>query len=302
MIRPPVLHSDDKAVIVSPAGKIDSLMVDKAAAVLCEWGLRVEVAPNALRQAGRFSGFVDQRLSDLQTAMDDPDVKLILCSRGGYGVVHLLDKLNFEGIKQFPKCLVGFSDITALHAVFQKNGIVSLHAPMAKHLAEEGSADISVRFMKSVLFGSHLKYDLPAMRYDFLNRLGQSSGTLFGGNLSVFCSLLGTKYINIPRKGILFIEDIGEEPYRVDRMIHQLKLAGVFDKINGLIVGQFTDYNEDDLMYASLNESIMTAVREYTFPVCFDFPVGHAKHNFPMLMGERASLNVKKKQILFKQK
>jgi muramoyltetrapeptide carboxypeptidase len=302
MIRPPVLHSDDKAVIVSPAGTIDSLLLDKAAAVLCEWGLSVEIAPNALSQTGRFSGFVDQRLADLQTAMDDPEVKLIFCSRGGYGVIHLLDKLNFEGIRQFPKWLVGFSDITALHAVFQKNGIISFHAPMAKHLAEEGPSDISVRFMKSVLFGGHLKYDLPAMRYDFLNRLGQSSGTLFGGNLSVFCSLLGTKYVNIPRKSILFIEDIGEEPYRVDRMIHQLKLAGVFDKIKGLIVGQFTDYNEDDRMYASLNESIMTAVREYTFPVCFDFPVGHAKHNFPMLMGERASLNVKKKQILFKQK
>ena len=302
MIRPPALHNDDKAIIVSPAGKIDPLLVDKAAAVLCEWGLQVEVAPNALCQTGRFSGFVDQRLSDLQTAMDDPDVKLILCSRGGYGAVHLLDKLNFDGIKRFPKWLVGFSDITALHAVFQKNGMISLHAPMVKHLAEEGSSDISVRFMKSVLFGSHLKYDLPTMRYDFLNRSGQSSGTLFGGNLSVFCSLLGTKYINIPHKGILFIEDIGEEPYRVDRMVHQLKLAGIFEKISALIVGQFSDFTEDPLMYASLNESIMTAVREYTFPVCFDFPVGHTKHNFPMLMGEKASLSVKKGQIIFKQK
>jgi muramoyltetrapeptide carboxypeptidase len=301
MIRPPALNSDDKAVIVSPAGKIDPVLVDKAAAILCEWGLRVEIAPNALSQTGRFSGFVDQRLSDLQSAMDDPDVKLILCSRGGYGAVHLLDKLNFEGIKRFPKWLVGFSDITALHAVFQKNGIVSLHAPMVKHLAEEGSMDISVRFMKSVLFGSHLKYDLPAMRYDFLNRLGQSSGTIFGGNLSVFCSLLGTKYINIPRKGILFIEDVGEEPYRVDRMIHQIKLAGIFDKVSALIVGQFSDYTEDPLMYASLNESVVMAVREYSFPVCFDFPVGHTKHNFPMLMGERASLSVKRGQIIFKQ-
>ena len=301
MIRPPALNSDDKAVIVSPAGKIDPVLVDKAAAILCEWGLRVEIAPNALSQTGRFSGFVDQRLSDLQSAMDDPDVKLILCSRGGYGAVHLLDKLNFEGIKRFPKWLVGFSDITALHAVFQKNGIVSLHAPMVKHLAEEGSMDISVRFMKSVLFGSHLKYDLPAMRYDFLNRLGQSSGTIFGGNLSVFCSLLGSKYINIPRKGILFIEDVGEEPYRVDRMIHQIKLAGIFDKVSALIVGQFSDYTEDPLMYASLNESVVMAVREYSFPVCFDFPVGHTKHNFPMLMGERASLSVKRGQIIFKQ-
>jgi muramoyltetrapeptide carboxypeptidase len=113
MIRPPALNSDDKAVIVSPAGKIDPVLVDKAAAILCEWGLRVEIAPNALSQTGRFSGFVDQRLSDLQSAMDDPDVKLILCSRGGYGAVHLLDKLNFEGIKRFQNGWSGF--VTSLH-------------------------------------------------------------------------------------------------------------------------------------------------------------------------------------------
>lgn len=302
MIRPPALKSDDKAVIVSPAGKIDPNIVDKAATVLSEWGLKVHIGENALHETGRFSGFVEQRLTDLQTAMDDPDVKLILCSRGGYGTVHLLDKLNFHEIINHPKWIVGYSDITALHAALQSNGILSVHGPMAKHFSEEGASDVSVRFTKAILGGNHLKYEIPVVQYKHLNRTGRAKGKLFGGNLSVFCGILGTKYARIPKNGILFIEDIGEEPYRVDRMIYQLKMAGVFGKISGLIVGQFTEFKEDNGMYGALYESILSAVGEYTFPVCFDFPVGHVKYNFPLIMGAGASLLVKEESIIFKQR
>lgn len=301
MKRPSSLQFNDKAVIVSPAGKIDEYLVKDAASVLESWGLLPEISENALCDTGRFSGFVEQRLSDLQNAFDDPDVKLILCSRGGYGVVHLLDKLDFTCMKINPKWLVGFSDITALHAALQANGIMSVHGPMAKHFSDEGAQDVSVRYTKSIVAGQSVKYEVPVGKSKFLNRLGKASGKLFGGNLAVFCGIMGTKFLKILANGILFIEDIGESPYKVDRMIYQLKLAGVFDKISGLIVGQFTDYEEDSQMYNALHESILNAISEYSFPVCFDFPIGHVKLNFPVIMGARASLNVKENSIIFKQ-
>jgi muramoyltetrapeptide carboxypeptidase len=200
---------------------------------------------------------------------------------------------------QNPKWVVGYSDITALHAALQSNGIISLHAPMAKHFADEGGSDKAVMYTKTVLTKGRINYEISAAEYSYLNRQGKASGQLFGGNLSVFCGILGSKYAVIPRNGILIIEDIGEEPYRVDRMIYQLKLARVFDRIKGLIVGCFTDYVEDKEMYKPLYESIMAAVSEYTFPVCFGFPVGHVKDNYPVLMGADAVLTVTNDRIFF---
>lgn len=263
--------------------------------------MKVDISEYALCETGRFSGFVEQRLADLQKAFDDPAVKLILCSRGGYGTVHLIDKLNFKRIQQQPKWVIGYSDITALHAALQSHNIISIHGPMAKHYADEGAEDISVRYTKAIVAGQPLFYEIPIKQFGHLNRPGKITGRLFGGNLSVLCGLLGTPFAKIPKNGILFIEDIGEAPYKVDRCMHQLKLSGVFDKIGGLIVGQFTDYEEDNQMYTGLYESILSGVSEYQFPVCFDFPVGHVKHNFPLIMGEMAFLTVTDKEIHFKQ-
>lgn len=301
MLRPPSLQCNDKAVVLSPAGKIESYMVHDAAAVLESWGLHPVIAGNVLLEAGRFSGSVEARLDDLQQAFDDPAVKLILCSRGGYGVVHLLNRLNFSKIRKKPKWVVGYSDITALHAAMQRHGIASVHGPMARHFSDEGSEDVAVRLTKNMLYGQPVTYEIPVTGMGKLNREGVTTGRLFGGNLSVFCSLLGTPYLKIPHGGILFIEDTGEVPYRVDRMIWQLKLAGVFKKIGGLIVGHFSDYEEDDQMYFPLRQSIFEAVRQYAFPVCFDFPVGHTKLNLPLLMGMKASLSVKSHFINFQQ-
>lgn len=266
--------------------------------------MRPEISPFALGENGRFSGTEAERLSDLQQAMDDPDARLILCSRGGYGVMHLLPKLNFAGIRRYPKWVVGYSDITALHAALQSHGVASIHGPMASHFSREGADDVSVRYTKSILAGQPVCYSIPTDLLSpgaSLNRTGAAKGRLFGGNLAVFCGLLGSRYVRIPDKGILFIEDIGEPPYRVDRMIHQLKLAGAFNRISGMIVGRFTDYEEDDQMYAPLYESILHAVEEYDFPVCFHFPVGHVKLNFPLIMGVMAELRVNNDSIFFKQ-
>lgn len=301
MKRPPFLKLNDKVVIVSPAGNISSIHVNNAIDILQEWGLKVKTSENALRETGRFSGFVEQRLHDLQAAMDDPDVKLIFCSRGGYGAVHLLDRLDFRAIKENPKWLIGFSDITALHSALQSHGIMSIHGPMTKHFSEEGAKDLSVLYTKAAISGKELNYTIP-VEYPFLNREGKATGTLIGGNLSVYVSLLGSKYIKIPRNGILLLEDIGEEPYRIDRMIYQLKISGIFNKIKGLIVGQFTEYEEDNKMYSPLYESILSAVKEFDFPICFGFPVGHTRINLPMIMGGNTTLTVNKDATLLKQR
>ncbi len=301
MKRPPFLKLNDKVVILSPSGNISSIYVNNAIDILQEWGLQVTTSENALRESGRFSGFVDQRLHDLQSALDDPEVKLIFCSRGGYGAVHLLDRLDFSAMKDNPKWLIGFSDITALHTALQRHGIMSIHGPMAQHFSEEGATNLSVLYTKAAFSGKDLNYTIP-VEYPFLNREGKATGTLFGGNLSVYAGMLGSKYIKIPRNGILLLEDIGEEPYRIDRMIYQLKICGVFDKIKGLIVGQFTEYEEDNKMYGTLYESILSAVKEFDFPICFGFPVGHTRINLPIIMGGNATLTVNKENILLKQR
>ena len=301
MIRPPFLKLNDKAVIVSPSGKISPIYVNNTVEILQSWGLDVEISKNALSEVGCFSGFVEQRFNDLQLAMDDAAVKLIFCSRGGYGAIHLLEKLNFDKIKKNPKWMIGFSDITALHTTFQRKGLMSIHGPMAKHFSDEGESDLSVLYTKMTLMGKPLNYNIPVNPAS-LKREGKATGTLFGGNLSVLTSMLGSKYIKVPRNGILFLEDIAEKPYKVDRMMHQLKLTGVFSNLKGLVVGQFTEYEEDNNMYASLYESIFSVVKEFSFPVCFDFPVGHTKTNLPMIMGGNATLTVAKESVALKQR
>jgi muramoyltetrapeptide carboxypeptidase len=301
MKLPYPLQFNDHAIILSPSGNIEKKFVLDTAAILKEWGLIPKISKYALGENGRFSGTLDERLHDLQEAFDDPSIKLIVCSRGGYGAVHLLENLNFKGIKKYPKWVIGYSDITALHSALQVNGIASLHAPMAKHFSDEGVNDLSVRYTKSILSGQSVLYEIPVVENFTFNRQERAIGKLFGGNLSVLSGIIGTPYLRIPNKGILFIEEIGEAPYKVDRMIYQLKLGGVFKKISGLVLGKFTEYEEDDRMYFSLRESILDATKEYRIPIGFDFPAGHVKLNFPLVMGKTVELQVQEKKIVFKQ-
>ncbi len=295
-IYPPNLNSGDKAIIISPSGNIDLQYINGACQVLQNWGLVVEIATHAEGQYGRFGGTVDQRIADLQQAMDDPDVRLIFCSRGGYGIVHLLDKLNFEGIKKYPKWIVGYSDITALHLALLQDGIVSLHAPMARHLTED-SLDIASSYLKDSLFINMPEYSLDSHS---LNREGLVRGKLFGGNLAVLSGLIGTPYMVVPENGILFIEDIGEAPYKIDRMMWQLKLSGILSRISALIIGQFTDCQEDPLMGSTIYESIRDIVKDYNYPLVFNFPVGHVKENYSLLHGAVVELEVSENNVKMK--
>lgn len=288
MIYPSYLTLKDKVIIVSPSGSIETQYIDGAITLLEQWGLDVEVSAHARNKNGRFCGTVEQRLSDLQQAMDDSEAKMILCSRGGYGTVHLLNNLNFEGLTKHPKWIVGYSDITALHMALLQKDIVSLHAPMARHLTENPDNE-STEHLRSILFGESMQYHIGS--HD-LNKEGVASGQLFGGNLAVLTSLMGSEYGNIPDNSILFIEDIAESAYKIDRMMWTLKLNGVLERISGIIIGSFTETNEDPLMYQSINESIRSLIEEYNIPVAFGFPVGHSDENYPLLHGANVKLEV----------
>lgn len=305
---PPYLKEGDKVIVISPSGKIDKAFLAGAKKRLEAWGLKVSLARHAAGSHGRYAGTVHARLADLQQAMDDERAKVILCSRGGYGAVHLVDKLNFDKFAQHPKWLIGFSDITALHNVFQKNGFASLHAPMARHLTVEGEDDFCTQALKDILFGhlsplsaesidtseGDIRYICPSHK---LNHIGVSDGVLRGGNLAVFYGLRGTPYDIPPEGTILFIEDVGERPHAVERMMYNLKLGGVLDKLSGLIVGQFTEYEEDKSLGKELYAALADLLKEYDYPVCFNFPVGHVTMNLPLINGSKVRLEVGKKEV-----
>lgn len=297
-VFPPLLKANDKAIIISPSGNTDPSFIDGAASVLKSWGLDVIESTYARGVYGRFCGTIEQRLCDLQQAMDDPSIQLIFCSRGGYGLVHLLDKLNFTEIRKYPKWLVGYSDITALHLAFMQHGIFSLHAPMARHLTED-TEDVASLYLKDFLFTGIQEYSVEAHP---LNKAGLSEGRLCGGNLAVLTGLIGTPYAEIPDNSLLFIEDIGEGAYKIDRMMWQLQLSGILKRLSGLIVGQFTDCNEDSQMYAPIYDSIKNMVDRYNYPVAFDFPVGHVKNNYPLMYSGKFVLEVNSREVLLKRK
>jgi len=295
MITPPHLKKGDLITIVAPSGKVNLESVLHSKSVLENWGFRVELGEYVFTEYGRFAGTVDERLSDLQKALDNPENKAIFCARGGYGVIHLLENLSLELLKKNPKWLIGYSDITALHAKINNNGICSIHAPMSSHLAEENGNDEASLYLKDLLFGKSAGYKIDSHP---LNRIGESKGILRGGNLSVLSALRGTPYDFPPENTILFIEDIGEKPYHIERMVYNLKLGGVLQKISGLLVGQFSDCEEDESMHKTIYESISDLVSEYDFPVCFNFPTGHVKKNFPLICGATMNLLVTEETVI----
>lgn len=293
MYIPEFLKQGDKVMVVSPSGKIDSEIVDRGMAVLAEWGLDPVCGCSGKSVCGRFAGDDKARFLDLKDAWQSDEIKAVFCSRGGYGAIRLLDKITDDMIAARPKWFVGYSDITLLHAAHRRAGVVSLHAPMMKHLAEDKN-DRASGLLREVLFGRFSGYTVPGHP---LNRPGSTVGPLFGGNLSVLSGLRGTPYDQIKEGDILFVEDIAERPYHLERMFYNLKLGGVLRSLSGLIVGRFTDYEEDCSLGMTVYEMIKNMVAEYDYPVCFGFPVGHVKENFPMPEGMPVQLSVTTEQV-----
>ncbi|MDR2840920.1 MAG: LD-carboxypeptidase [Paludibacter sp.] len=290
----PSLLLGDEIRIVSPGGAIDNNLICEASQVISNMGYTLSIGKYATGKYGRYSGTVNQRCADLQNALDDPQVKAIICARGGYGTVQLLEKLDFTRFVQNPKWIVGYSDISVLHSAVNRLGINSLHAGMMAQIATLGAEDISVKSIFTTLKGKNLDYELESHPQ---NKFGTAVGQLVGGNLSVLAGLRATPYDLNYDSAILFIEDVNEKIYHIDRMLQNLRLSGVFEKINGLIVGHFTDCVEDKLMKISLKKIILNAVSGYHFPVCFDFPAGHQAPNMPLILGSKVELQVNEKNI-----
>ena len=294
MIYPSFLKANDKVVILSPSGKIESQWVEGLKAMLESYGLVVSVAEHAFCAKGRFAGTDNDRVQDLQKAINDAQVKAIFCSRGGYGLARIIDKIDFSALKSAAKWIVGFSDVTALHNVLSRVGVASIHGIMAKHitLRAEGLDNLM-----AMLFGENVGYEVASHE---MNKVGEASGQLIGGNLSVLYGLRGTLF-DLDYKGkILFIEDLGERLYHIDRMMQNLRLGGVFEQISGLVVGQFTDIDEDDSFSGGVYGVIRDAVKDYNIPVCFNFPAGHVDNNQPLKMGANYKLEVLKDKSILK--
>jgi len=290
-IIPPYLKPNDQIRIVSPSGSINPEFIDGAIKVLTSWGLQVVEGEFARTEYGRFAGAKEQRIADLQMALNDPNVKGILCSRGGYGISQIIDKLDFTQFAASPKWLIGFSDVTILHNTITNLGIASIHGIMAKHLTELPFGAEQVIRLREMLFGKLPFYSIPANEF---NKTGIAAGKLIGGNLSVLMGLRGSPFDLDYSNAILFIEDIAENPYHIDRMMQNLRFSGVLALLSGLIVGQFSDCDEDPLMMQTISEIILDAVKDYNYPVCFDFPAGHVDYNLPLMLGANIHLEVTK--------
>ena len=289
IIFPSPLTKGDKIAIISPASHILPDYVDGACNAITQMGFQPVVSNHCKGQCGGYSGTIEQRLADFLEALHNPEVKAILCSRGGYGVVHLLEYLSADDIAENAKWLIGFSDISALHAAMVASGVASIHASMAKHLTQFGVDDEATVALFNILQGKLPTYQTPSHPF---NKPGTATGTLTGGNMAVLCGLLDTEFDLLSRGDILFIEDVGEEVYKIERMLYNLRLSGVLPMIKGLIVGRFTDYRNPDGNGDSMEQMAKRMVEPYDIPVAFDFPVGHVDENMPLIEGAQVTLTV----------
>lgn len=286
-VIPAPLRDGDRIAIVSPAGPVDSALVYAAADTLRGQGYIVDIYPSALGNIGQYAASDSARLDDLRAALMNDSVRAIMCSRGGYGAVHLLDSLSQVPLERDPKWLIGFSDISALHALLASRGIASIHGNMCKHMAL-GPEDEDNATMLAMLRGYKPSYSLPA---DTLNRPGRAAGRLLGGNLAVIAELISTPYDVIVPGTILFIEDVDEPIYKIERIMYQLRLSGVLPRLAGLVVGQFTGYRPND-SYDTMERMIADMVAPYDYPVAFNVPIGHVDHNVPVIQSAEVVLDV----------
>ena len=289
---PPYLHANDTIAIVCPAGYMPPEKAQTCIDTLRDWGYRIRIGSTLdSTSENYFSGTDDQRHTDFQKMLDDPEIKAILCARGGYGLTRIVEKIDFSGFKKSPKWIIGFSDVTVLHSHIHTNyGIATLHAPMAGAFNDGGADTVYVESLRKALAGEPAKIECAPHPF---NRPGSAEGPLVGGNLSLLAHGVGTTS-DIQTKGkILFLEDVGEYLYNIDRMLYQLKRSGKLEQLNGLLIGGFTDLKDTQRPFgASVEEIIREVVKEYDYPVGFGFPVSHDKENFALKTGLQHRLRV----------
>lgn len=297
---PPYLKKGDTIGLVCPAGYMPFERVKTCIDVLQQWGYKVVVGKTVGRQFHYFAGTDEERLNDLQDMLDNKDINAILCARGGYGTSRIIDYLDFKKFKRNPKWVIGFSDITVLHAYFnQQLKIASLHAPMAGAFDEDGYKNEYVQSLQKALKGNLSDY--PGVIHPF-NKTGEATGELVGGNLSLIVHLLGSPISFNTQRKILFLEDVGEYVYSIDRMFIQLKRAGILENLAGLIIGGFTEMKDTTIPYGEeVYDVINYHLDEYRYPVCFDFPVSHATNNYALKEGLIHSLTVTANKVTLKE-
>ena len=294
MTTPPHLKKGDKIGIVAPARKISKEELQIAISTFEKWGLKVVLGKNLFGSENQYSGSDRQRADDLQKMLDDTSIRAIISARGGYGTLRIIDLLNFSSFKKNPKWIIGYSDITVLHSHIHQNlETETLHAtmPVNFHKDEE-----SVETLRQFLFGEKITYSVPAHP---LNKEGKSDGLLAGGNLSLLYALKGSRSMLSTGGKILFIEDLDEYLYHIDRMMISLKRAGKLSHLAGLVVGGMADMKDNPIPFGKTAEEIIfDAVKEFDYPVCFGFPAGHQAKNLALPFGRRAKLIVNKKASL----
>lgn len=287
IIIPPYLRQGDTVAIVATARKISEGEITPAVEFLKSQGLTVILGKNLFETENQFAGSDEQRADDLQWALNHKEIKAIVIARGGYGTVRLLEKINFSLFQQHPKWLVGYSDVTVLHSAIHNLGVATLHATMPINFFKNEEASQS---LIDKLFGKASHIEITPTSF---NKNGEATGIIIGGNLSLIYALSGTPYdINTTNK-ILFIEDLDEYLYHIDRMMMQLKLSGKLKSLKGLIVGGMTDMRDNTIPFGkTAEEIILDAVKEYNYPVCFNFPAGHIDKNLAIVLGEETKLIV----------
>jgi muramoyltetrapeptide carboxypeptidase len=290
-IIPPYLKPGDTIGILCPAGYMPIDKAETCIKTLIEWGYKVIPGKTLGHQFHYFSGTDDERLKDLQGMMDNKQINAIFCARGGYGMGRIIDRLNFKKFKEYPKWIIGFSDITVLQShLFSNYKIASLHAPMAAAFNDDEFKNKYVQSLRDALIGRKTEYSVEG---NLLNQKGKGSGVLVGGNLSLLAHLIGTSSDIKTKNKILFIEDVGEYIYNVDRMMYQLKRSGKLDHLKGLIVGKFSDMKDTTTPFGQTTEDVIKdIVKEYDYPICFGFPVSHDKENYALKIGMKYKLNV----------
>jgi muramoyltetrapeptide carboxypeptidase len=298
---PPYLQKGDVIGIVCPSGFMPVEKTSECIRVLNEeWGFRTKVGKTVGHSFHYFSGTDEERLNDFQQMLDDDEVKAILCARGGYGLSRIIDKIDFKKFKKQPKWIIGYSDVTVLHSHLYSNYYISsIHAPMAAAFNDAGYINRFVQSLHHALEGKKLKYSCDPHEF---NKKGEAIGELVGGNLTLLAHLTGTDSDIKTRGRILFLEDIGEYLYNIDRMMYQLKRSGKLSKLAGLIVGGFTDTKDTERPFGQTTyEIIHDAVKEYDYPVCFGFPVSHEKENYALKIGVGYKLKIGKSKVVLEE-
>ena len=287
IVRPPYLKKDDRVALVSPAYWVPQEVLGQAAETLRSWGLQPVIGSHTNKlDANAYAGTAEERAADLLWALEDDSIKAIICLRGGYGCIHILNRIPQESYLAHPKWLIGHGDITILLHAIVCSGVMCVHGPMAFQMG--GGQEQATAITHDILFGKIPQYEVPSNKY---NRCGHAEGILVGGNLSSCSAIVGTQYQLPPKQDIiLFIEEVEESLHNIDRLFYRLRLQLDFKRVKGIVFGSFSS-NRFDLQFDSVEQMLMTHLTDYDIPICCGFPVG-GNSSIPLIEGAPCTLDV----------